>query len=130
AQFRHRNAALSLAQHRHDLRLGKSGFSYSNLLSSRYEKILLPHPLNHGEDYRWTHGGEKGAHNYIDNLSAKKNAYITPWESASLKEFFTHVRKPFGHGAGSSAMPSLSRPQIEWAIEFSMIWVKNLIRRM
>ncbi|WP_230383230.1 hypothetical protein, partial [Paracoccus shanxieyensis] len=48
AQFRHRNAALSLAQHRHDLRLGKSGFSYSNLLSSRYEKILLPNPLTTG----------------------------------------------------------------------------------
>lgn len=78
----------------------------------------------------WTHGGEKGAHNFIDNLAAKKNAYITTWENASLKDFFTHVRNPFGHGAGSSAMPSLSRPQTEWAIEFSMIWVKNLIRRM
>jgi hypothetical protein len=77
----------------------------------------------------WTHGGEKGAHNYIDNLASKKNAFITSWESASLKEFFTHVRNPFGHGAGSSQMPNLSRPQTEWAIEFSMSWIKNLIRR-
>lgn len=78
----------------------------------------------------WTHGGEKGAHNYIDNLAAKKNGFISPWESESLKAFFTHVRNPFGHGAGSSQMPSLSRPQTEWAIEFGMSWIKNLIRRM
>jgi len=78
----------------------------------------------------WTHGGEKGAHNYIDNLASKKNGFISSWESTSLKEFFTHVRNPFGHGAGSSKMPSLSRPQTEWAIEFSMSWIKNLIRRL
>lgn len=78
----------------------------------------------------WTHGGEKGAHNYIDNLASKKNGFISSWESASLKEFFTHVRNPFGHGAGSSQMPTLSRPQTEWAIEFGMIWIKNLIRRL
>lgn len=78
----------------------------------------------------WTHGGEKGAHNYIDNLASKKNGFISSWESASLKEFFTHVRNPFGHGAGSSQMPSLSHPQTEWAIEFGMSWIKNLIRRL
>lgn len=79
---------------------------------------------------RWTHGKEKGAHNYIDNLSAKTHGFITPWEGASLKEFFTHVRNPLGHGAGSEQMPSLSPPQTEWAIEFSMSWIKNLIRRL
>ena len=78
----------------------------------------------------WTHGGEKGAHNYIDNLASKKNGFISSWESTSLKEFFTHVRNPFGHGAGSSQMPSLSRSQTEWAIEFGMSWIKNLIRRL
>lgn len=78
----------------------------------------------------WTHGGEKGAHNYIDNLVSKKNGFISSWESGSLKEFFTHVRNPIGHGAGSSQMPSLSRPQTEWAIEFAMSWIKNLIRRL
>jgi AbiJ-like protein len=78
----------------------------------------------------WTHGGEKGAHNYIDNLASKRNGLISSWESTSLKEFFTHVRNPFGHGAGSSEMPRLSRPQTEWAIEFSMSWIKNLIRRL
>lgn len=77
----------------------------------------------------WTHGGEKGAHNYIDNLASNRNGFIASWESASLKEFFTHVRNPLGHGAGSSQMPALSRPQTEWAIEFSMSWIKNLIRR-
>jgi len=78
----------------------------------------------------WTHGGEKGAHNYIDNLASKKSTFISPWESTSLKEFFTHVRNPFGHGAGSSQMPSLTRPQTEWAIEFGMSWIKNLIHRV
>lgn len=78
----------------------------------------------------WTHGKEKGAHNYIDNLASKANAFITLWESANLKEFFTHVRNPFGHGAGSAQMPTLSRPQTEWAIEYSMSWIKNLIRRL
>ncbi|MBB6466033.1 hypothetical protein HNQ96_001891 [Aminobacter lissarensis] len=78
----------------------------------------------------WTHGKEKGAHNYIENLGSKTNAFIAPWESALIKDFFTHVRNPFGHGAGSSTMPSLTRPQTEWAIEFSMSWIKNLIRRM
>lgn len=78
----------------------------------------------------WTHGKEKGAHNFIDNLGSKANAFISPWESASIKDFFTHVRNPFGHGAGSAEMPSLSRPQTEWAIEFSMSWIKNLIRRL
>ncbi|MEP9380576.1 hypothetical protein ABLE91_28050 [Aquabacter sp. CN5-332] len=78
----------------------------------------------------WTHGKEKGAHNYIENLGSKTNTFIAPWESDLIKDFFTHVRNPFGHGAGSSTMPSLTRPQTEWAIEFSMIWIKNLIRRM
>lgn len=78
----------------------------------------------------WTHGGEKGAHNYIDNLASNKNGFISSWEGGLLKDFFTHVRNPFGHGAGSSQMPSLSRPQTEWAIEFGMSWIKNLIRRL
>lgn len=78
----------------------------------------------------WTHGGEKGAHNYIDNLAAKKNGLIVDWESASLKNYFTHVRNPFGHGPGSEEMPSLSRQQTEWAIEFCMSWIKCLIHRM
>jgi hypothetical protein len=78
----------------------------------------------------WTHGGEKGAHNYIDNLVSKKNGFIYSWEGAALKDFFTHVRNPFGHGAGNSKMPRLMDPQTDWAIEFCMIWIKNLIQRM
>lgn len=77
----------------------------------------------------WTHGKENGAHNYIENLASKKNAFIRPWEGVLLKEFFTNVRNPFGHGAGSSEMPNLLLPQTEWAIEFSMSWIKCLIRR-
>lgn len=78
----------------------------------------------------WTHGKERGAHNYIDNLVARKNAFIVPWEGDFLKEFFTHVRNPFGHGAGSADMPTLSTPQTQWAIEFSMSWIKQLIHRL
>jgi len=78
----------------------------------------------------WSHGKEKGAHNFIDNLMSKANGFISAWEGASLKEFFTHVRNPFGHGPGADQMPSLSLQQTEWAIEFSMIWTKSLIRRL
>ena len=75
--------------------------------------------------------GERGAHNYIDNLSAAKNGpYIEAWESKSLKQFFTDVRNPFGHGAGDAQMPGLTDQQINWAIEFCMTWVKSLIQRM
>jgi hypothetical protein len=78
----------------------------------------------------WTHGGEKGAHNYIDNLHAKKNgSFINDWETKALKDFFTSVRNPFGHGAGSAEMPELSPTQTELAIETCMSWCKALIER-
>ncbi|GAA0656566.1 AbiJ-NTD4 domain-containing protein [Rheinheimera tangshanensis] len=79
----------------------------------------------------WTKGNEKGATNYIDNLRAKANGeFINGWERESLVEFFSKVRNPFGHGAGSQPVPELSPPQTDWAIEFCMIWAKNLIRRL
>jgi hypothetical protein len=79
----------------------------------------------------WTHGGEKGAHNYIDNLSSKKNgSFINEWEKDALKSFFTSVRNPFGHGPGSKEMPALSLQQTNWAIESCMSWIKSLIKRM
>lgn len=79
----------------------------------------------------WTRGNEKGATNYIDNLRAKANGeFINGWERESLVEFFSKVRNPFGHGAGSQPVPELSAPQTDWAIEFCMIWTKNLIRRL
>lgn len=75
-------------------------------------------------------GKEKGAHNFIDQLGSKKNALIEKWEADSLKAFFTSVRNPLGHGAGSAEMPKLSSEQTDWAIEFSMSWIKSLIRRL
>tara|TARA_R110002049_G_scaffold91473_1_gene227949 strand:+ start:705 stop:1766 length:1062 start_codon:yes stop_codon:yes gene_type:complete len=78
----------------------------------------------------WTKGSEKGAHNYIDNLSSKKNGFITGWEASILKEYFTSVRNPFGHGPGTEDMPSLSTPQTQWALEFAMSWIKSLVMRM
>ena len=80
---------------------------------------------------RWTHGGEKGAQNYIENLGSKKNGtFINEWEREALKSFFSAVRNPFGHGAGSEKMPKLSRQQTDWAIESCMSWVKTLVKRM
>jgi len=79
----------------------------------------------------WTTGKEKGPHNYIDNLASKKNGeFIEKWESESLKQFFTNVRNPFGHGPGDGKMPELSPQQIDWSIEFCMTWIKSLITRI
>jgi hypothetical protein len=83
------------------------------------------------ENKGWTHGLEKGEHNYIDNLISKKNgSFITNWEGNALKDFFTSVRNPFGHGPGSEDMPELSIQQTNWAIETCMSWIKSLTRRM
>lgn len=79
----------------------------------------------------WTHGKENGAHNFIENLSSKKNgAFISEWERDTLKKFFTDVRNPFGHGAGSEDMPKLNKQQTDWAIETCMCWVKSLVKRI
>jgi AbiJ-like protein len=79
----------------------------------------------------WTTGNERGAANYLDNLRARKNGeFINAWEHEGLSKFFSTVRNPLGHGAGSSEMPKLLPAQTDWAIEFCMIWVKNLIKRM
>lgn len=47
-----------------------------------------------------------------------------------LKRFFADVRNPDAHGAGSAPQPALSDVQISWAIEFCMIWIKSLLRRL
>lgn len=79
----------------------------------------------------WTHGGEKGAHNYIDNLAAAKNGpFLKSWERDALKAFFKEIRNPFGHGPGSAEMPELTPTQTDWAIESCMSWVKSLVQRM
>ena len=79
----------------------------------------------------WTTGKEKGASNYLDNLLSKKNGkYINAWEHKSLVGYFSNVRNPLGHGPGNNPIPKLTPEQADWAIEFCMIWIKNLIRRM
>jgi hypothetical protein len=78
----------------------------------------------------WTHGGEKGAVNYIDNLVSKANGrFISVWESEMLKDYFGKVRNPLGHGPGSAPMPALTAEQTDWAIETAMSWVRTLVRR-
>jgi hypothetical protein len=76
----------------------------------------------------WTNGKEKGAQNFIDNIVSKAGL-IANWEGDMLSKFFSNVRNPFSHGAGSAPMPKLSPEQTQWAIEFTMSWVKNLVRR-
>lgn len=77
----------------------------------------------------WSHGREKGAHNYIDNLAKKDALFIERWESDALKSIFTELRNPFGHGPGSEEMPSLTPQQINLAIELCISWAKSLIKR-
>lgn len=79
----------------------------------------------------WTHGNEKGAHNFIDNLGAAKNGhFVERWEAEALKAFFTAVRNPLGHGPGGEPMPELTAAQSDWAIETCMSWIKTLIGRL
>lgn len=80
----------------------------------------------------WTRGGEKGAHNYIDNLVVQRDGvrYIEPFEMEVLKSYFSHVRNQFGHGPGTDPMPSLTAEQTDWAIEFAMTWIRTLVRRI
>jgi hypothetical protein len=82
------------------------------------------------DDNGWTTGKEGGPYNYIENLGGKnRGQFIDAWEMASLKQFFTDVRRPFGHGAGSAEMPKLTDQQTNWTIEFCMSWTKSLIER-
>ena len=76
-----------------------------------------------------TQGREKGAHNFIENLASQRAAFIAPWEGEILKQFFTRVRNPMGHGPGSDDLTALDERQTTWAIEFCMTWIKSLIRR-
>ena len=78
----------------------------------------------------WTSGKERSAVSYLDNLRARKNGeFIAQWEHDILREFFTAVRNPAAHGAGSDQPVRLSEEQTDWAIGFCMIWIRNLIRR-
>jgi hypothetical protein len=76
----------------------------------------------------WTHGKEKGAHNFIDNLTS--NGFLAAWESSALKHVFTSVRNPLGHGPGADEMPALSREQTDWTIEACLSWTKSMVRRL
>jgi hypothetical protein len=78
----------------------------------------------------WTRGNETGAAQYIDNLVSERNGrFLDVWESDLLKAFFAKVRNPMGHGQGSQIGPRLTPHQTDWAIDQSMAWIKNLVRR-
>jgi AbiJ N-terminal domain 4 len=80
------------------------------------------------DEKQWTHGKERGAHNYIDNLSS--NGFVADWEATAMKHLFTSVRNPLGHGPGSAQMLILSERQTDWAIDASLGWIKRLIRSL
>ncbi|MBU0726659.1 MAG: hypothetical protein KJ904_00330 [Alphaproteobacteria bacterium] len=78
----------------------------------------------------WSRGNEKGAANYVDNLvSAANGRFVETWEGEMLKAFFRDVRNPMGHGSGSGNRPNLNAHQTDWAIDFCIGWIKNLVRR-
>lgn len=82
------------------------------------------------DERKLTHGKEKGAFSYIENLASNRGGhFIAEWESTSLKHFFSDVRAQFGHGPGSAAMPTLTEMQTDWAIETAMSWIRSLVRR-
>src|SRR5262245_35042236 len=64
----------------------------------------------------WTYVKERGAHNFIENLSSHN--FIAAWEAEFLKSFFSKVRNPMGHGPGEEEIVSLTDQQTNWAIEF------------
>jgi hypothetical protein len=79
----------------------------------------------------WSHGRERGASSYIDNLVSSANGrFIETWESEQLKALFRDLRNPHGHGPGSAPQPALSAHQDNWIIECSMIWIKSLVSRL
>lgn len=78
----------------------------------------------------WTRGTERGAASYIDNLVSNKNGrFIDVWEAEALKQLFSNVRNPHGHGPGGDPMPSLAEYQSTCVIEVAMAWIKSLVRR-
>jgi hypothetical protein len=103
-----------------DTHLGDPAFCAARALESTIKIISAEKQL--------TTGKERGAHNFIDNLKGGK--LIEKWEADALKAFFTDVRNPLGHGPGSGEVPKLSDHQTNWAIEYCMVWVKSLVRRM
>lgn len=79
----------------------------------------------------WTHGKEKGAASYVDNLASRQNGnFIDQWEAETLKRMFSDVRNPFAHGPGLAPMPTLTSAQTDWTIDTAMSWIKSLRRRM
>lgn len=80
----------------------------------------------------WTHGREKGIHDYIDNLgSATNGAFINESESGMFKYLFTEVQHLAGYGDGSLDTHLLRRPHIKKLAACSIIqWITSLIQRI
>lgn len=78
----------------------------------------------------WTHGKERGAHNFIENLASNSSNFIDAWEAKALKSIFSDIRNSFGHGPGSEERFQLTPQQTDLMIEQSMSWIKSLIKRL
>lgn len=77
-----------------------------------------------------TSGSERGAVNYIENLSSRRaNCFLSLWEAELLKVYFKSVRNPVSHGSGSEEPPRYSLIQTSWAVGHSILWCKSLIGR-
>lgn len=83
------------------------------------------------DEKQWSHGKEKGPAQYLDHLESKANgSFIAQWERAMMQDFFGKVRNALGHGPGGEAMPALTEPQTDEAIELCMSWIKSLVKRL
>lgn len=81
------------------------------------------------EERGWLTGKERGGADQASNLwSAAGGRMLEEWQVQSLKHIFSKLRNPFGHGAGTSPQPTLTAPQIEWAISMCMAWISLLVR--
>lgn len=80
----------------------------------------------------WTHGREKGIHDYIDNLgSATNRVFINESESGIFKYFFTEVQCLAGYGDGSLDTHLWRSPHIKKsAVSMFIGWITKLIRRV
>ena len=76
-----------------------------------------------------THGSERGAHSFVDNLAKSGVDFLKRWEAEEIKHYFTKVRNPLGHGPGEEPMHLLDYEQSSWAIEGAMSWIKLLVTR-
>ena len=88
AKWKNVDTDMKEALHRRDTDARDPAFYAARALESVL-KIL-------SDEKKRTHGKERGAHSFIDNLSSRKSRFIDGWEADALKGFFSEVRNLSG----------------------------------